>query len=169
MEARLVHPPAALLRVTSEGVSLPVGFLGNSRVITYEIEGIPRPQGSKKHVGNGVMVESSKYVAGWRAYAKLKAVEAMRTAQRIEKPCGVQIDVGFVFDRPLRHLTKKGLRPESPNYYTSKPDVDKVLRALLDSMTGVVFGDDSQVCVLNVSKTYGKAPATIVRVTKVTE
>jgi crossover junction endodeoxyribonuclease RusA len=136
-------------------------------VITYEIEGIPRPQGSKRHIGGGVMLESSKYVANWRAYAKLKAVEAMRTVQRIEKPHGVQLEVAFVFDRPLKHFTKKGLRSEAPKYYTIVPDADKVLRALLDSMSGVVFGDDSQVCVLSVSKTYGKAPTTIVRVSKV--
>ena len=137
--------------------------------ITYEIEGIPRPQGSKRHVGGGIMVESSKYVANWRAYAKLKAVEAMRDCQRITKPNAIQLLVVFGFDRPKKHSTSKGLRPDAPAYHTSTPDTDKLLRALLDSMSGVVFEDDSQVAVIDVRKVYVKAAVTIVTVRLVSE
>lgn len=136
-------------------------------MIEYSIEGIPRPQGSKRHVGGGIMLESSKYVKEWRAFARMKAVEAMQGNERIEKPVPVSLVVNFVFDRPLKHFTKKGLRPEAPNCHTSKPDVDKLLRALLDSMSGVVFVDDGQVASLAVSKRYGKAPTTRVSVTRV--
>lgn len=136
-------------------------------MIEYSIEGTPRPQGSKRHVGGGVMVESSKYVKEWRAFARMKAVQAMQGNERIEKPVPVLLVVDFIFDRPLKHFTKKGLRPEAPSCHTSKPDVDKLLRALLDSMSGVVFVDDGQVASLAVSKRYGKAPTTTVSVTRV--
>ena len=34
--------------------------------ITLTVRGLPAPQGSKRHIGRGVMVESSKRVKPWR-------------------------------------------------------------------------------------------------------
>lgn len=138
-------------------------------MIEYQIEGTPRPQGSKRHVGNGIMVESSKHVKNWRAFAKLKASIAMHGHERIDKPNAVRLVVAFGFDRPQKHSTSKGLRANAPLYHTSAPDTDKLLRALLDSMTGVVFEDDSQVAVIDVRKYYLKAAQTSVRVDVVAE
>lgn len=131
-------------------------------MIEYTIEGTPRPQGSKRHVGNGVMVESSKHVKEWRAFARMKAVEAIRGLPRIEKPNGVSLVVRFYFDRPKKHFTSKGLREDAPLVHVGKPDTDKLLRALFDSMTEVIFEDDSQICRVAVSKLYGKVAETIV-------
>ena len=39
-----------------------------------------------------------------------------------------------------------------------KPDVDKLARAGLDAMTGVVFSDDAQVTEALVGKVYGETP-----------
>lgn len=38
--------------------------------------------------------------------------------------------------------------------HTKKPDIDKLLRALLDAMTGIVWADDSQVAFVVVNKVY---------------
>jgi crossover junction endodeoxyribonuclease RusA len=138
-------------------------------MIEYQIEGTPRPQGSKRHVGGGIMVESSKHVKNWRAFAKLKATIAMQGHERINKPNAVRLVIAFGFDRPQKHSTSKGLRVNAPLYHTSAPDTDKLLRALLDSMTGVVFEDDSQVAVIDVRKYYLKAAQTSVRVDVVSE
>lgn len=138
-------------------------------MITYTIEGTPRPQGSKRHVGNGVLIESSKHVKEWRAFARMKAVEAMRGSQRIDRPHVVRIRVAFCFDRPKKHLLKGTVRVDAPVYHTSRPDSDKLLRALLDSMTEVVFEDDSQVAVLRVEKVYSRAAETLVTIERITE
>lgn len=139
-------------------------FFKVMEMIEFTIEGTPRPQGSKRNVGGGIMVESSKHVKEWRAFARMKAVEAMRGLPRIEKPTGVSLAVRFYFDRPKKHFTSKGLRPEAPLVHVGKPDTDKILRALFDSMTEIVFEDDSQICRLTVSKLYGKFAETIVSV-----
>jgi Holliday junction resolvase RusA-like endonuclease len=47
---------------------------------------------------------------------------------------------------------------------TTKPDVDKLLRALLDSMTGVVFVDDSQVTKCQVEKRFGSPERSVISV-----
>ena len=132
--------------------------------IIYEIEAIPRPQGSKRHIGNGVMVESSKHVANWRAFARLCAVHAMRGQEIAGKGTPVRVVARFRFDRPRKHYNAKGLKPDAAMAHVGKPDADKLLRALLDSMSGVVFYDDSQVCEVVVDKSYDKLAHTQVEV-----
>jgi hypothetical protein len=41
--------------------------------LPFTVYGVPRPQGSKRHVGNGRMVESSPRVAEWRTLVALEA------------------------------------------------------------------------------------------------
>lgn len=132
--------------------------------IEFTIPGIPRPQGSKKHVGNGIMVESSKFVANWRSLVSLTARNAMHGLQVARKPLVVSIGVEFVFDRPQSHYSKSGLRSIAATGHTSRPDVDKLLRALLDGMTSIVFQDDSQVRIDGAVKVYGPIAETKVRV-----
>lgn len=130
-------------------------------MIEFTVEGTPRPQGSKRHVGKGIMVESSKHVGAWRDYAKLKATMAMRGIERIEKPVAVLATVEFIFDRPKKHFRTNGeLRLDAPEYHTVKPDAEKCMRALCDAITGVCFFDDSQVAVQVVSKRYGMVAET---------
>lgn len=125
-------------------------------MIQFVIEGTPRPQGSKRHVGNGIMVESSKYVKDWRSFARFKATIVMRNQVRIEKPNAVQITVDFIFDRPKKHFKSNGeLRPDAPKFHTSRPDTEKLMRALCDSLTGICFHDDSQVSQQIITKRYG--------------
>ena len=42
------------------------------------------------------------------------------------------------------------------------PDLDKLVRAALDALTGIVFGDDGQVCELYAHKLYGDGPGSLV-------
>jgi crossover junction endodeoxyribonuclease RusA len=126
----------------------------DAAMITFTVEGTPRPQGSKRHVGNGIMVEASKHVANWRAFAKLKASQV--NCERIEKPNPVEVTAIFYFDRPKMHFRSNGqLRADAPEFHTARPDGEKLMRALLDAITGICFHDDSQVAKQNIEKRYG--------------
>jgi len=132
--------------------------------IEYTIPGIPRPQGSKRHVGNGRMIEMSKFVANWRSLVSLQSHIAMKGLEIVRKPLVVSISAEFYFDRPKSHYTTTGLRLTAASGHTGRPDVDKLLRAMLDGMTGIVFEDDSQVRIDCAAKYYGKIAETKVRV-----
>ena len=112
--------------------------------IEFTVEGIPRPQGSKRHVGNGMMVESSQYVESWRTMIRDAARKAMSGRECIRDKA-VSIQATFYFERPKLHYLSKGLRSNAPVIVTKKPDVDKLLRAVLDACTAIVYYDDSQV------------------------
>ena len=111
------------------------------------------PQGSKKHVGRGIMVETCKRLKSWRKEVSLRA--KLIVDEIIEEP--VEVEVVFWFKRPLKHYLPNGMvRQSAPVYITNKNkgDIDKHCRALLDSLTKSAFADDSQVVSLHAVKKY---------------
>ena len=110
------------------------------------------PQGSKKHVGNGIMVETSKRLKSWRNQVNLRA--KLIVDDIIKEP--VEIEVVFWFKRPKLHYLPNGMIRQSDVYITNKNkgDLDKHCRALLDSLTKSAFADDSQVVSLQAEKKY---------------
>ena len=123
--------------------------------ITFNVIGTPAPQGSKRHVGHGVMVESSPNVKPWRQAIAAAALEARTTAginTLLDCPC--TLSVVFRFTRPKGHYGAKGLRPSAPIWKASKPDTDKLARATLDALTSVLYRDDSQIVSLSASKRW---------------
>ena len=75
------------------------------------------PQGSKKHVGNGIMVETSKRLKSWRNQVNLRA--KLIVDDIIKEP--VSIEVVFWFKRPKLHYLPNGfIRQSAPTYITNK-------------------------------------------------
>lgn len=114
--------------------------------VKFWVSGRPAPQGSKRHVGGGRMIEMSKAVGPWR--------EAVRgEGQRLfTRPLAGPVRVTVEF-----HLTApKTVRRAAPSV---RPDLDKLLRAVLDglAMAGA-FADDAQVTEISARKVYGPAP-----------
>ena len=112
----------------------------------------PAPQGSKKHIGGGRMIEVSKRVRPWR---KAVGKEAMKeTETPIEGACHVGLI--FRFNRPKSHYRSNGqLKQTSPKYLiVKKNDLDKLVRSTLDALSGIAFKDDCQVTNLSATKRY---------------
>ncbi|QGH75815.1 RusA-like Holliday junction resolvase [Gordonia phage Syleon] len=111
--------------------------------LTVFVPGEPAPQGSKKHVGRGIMVEASKKLAPWRKQVA-SVVGSAYTGELVEGP--VSGSLTFVMPRP-KYLAKK-----ATPLHIKRPDVDKLTRAVLDGITGVYLKDDSQAYKLLVEK-----------------
>jgi crossover junction endodeoxyribonuclease RusA len=119
--------------------------------ITFTVEGMaPKPQGSKRSVGNGVMIESCKELKPWRYLVTQAAIAT--GAPMIRGP--VSMSVVFLFHRPKGHYGAKGLKPSAPRFHCVKPDGDKLLRSLSDSLTGVLFEDDARIVSIASQKRY---------------
>jgi crossover junction endodeoxyribonuclease RusA len=131
-------------------------------VLEFVVAGIPAPQGSKRvfvRGGRVSLVESCARVKPYRALVSLAASQA-RTEAPTQQPVGIAI--AFVFVRPKSHYTSKGaLRAGAPTH-PGKPDIDKLCRAVLDALTGILYHDDAQVVSLNASKRYGVASMTAI-------
>jgi crossover junction endodeoxyribonuclease RusA len=103
------------------------------------IPGTPAPQGSKRHVGGGVMIESSKAVKPWRQDVRAALLDgAGQPLARFEG--AVSVRARFVMPRPVS--TAKRSTPPA----IKRPDLDKLIRAVLDAVGSAgVWRDDSQV------------------------
>jgi len=131
----------------------------------FAVQGIePAPQGSKRHVGNGRMVEASAKVKPWRFAVSQAALETKEPMT--DRPVMVQIT--FMFNRPKSHYNSKGqLKPTAPLYKQTKPDLDKLCRSTLDGLTNVLLKDDSQVVNLICCKIYaeeGELPGALITI-----
>lgn len=126
--------------------------------LTITVAGTPAPQGSKRHVGKGVLIESSKKVKPWREAVKFAALEAMKGGWApLEGPVAVRVAFGFL--KPKSAPKKRETSPIT----RSSGDIDKLLRATLDALVDAgVMRDDSQVINVSASKDYaGTAGACI--------
>jgi Holliday junction resolvase RusA-like endonuclease len=125
-----------------------------AEALSFWVGGVPVQQGSKT-VFNGRAVDSNqKLLRPWRA----KVADAARAANAGRDPLDgpVLVVLEFRFVRP------KSVKRAHP---TVKPDLDKLARAVLDSLTTArVYKDDAQVVSLWPTKVYGAEPGVRVRV-----
>jgi crossover junction endodeoxyribonuclease RusA len=110
----------------------------------------PAPQGSKKHVGGGRLIESSKKVGPWRSAVALAVKTEWNDRQElIVFDEAVRVDIQFFLPRPK---TVKRPLPIVP------PDVDKLIRSTLDGLVqGGLLRDDSIVTTVTAVKAYADA------------
>lgn len=134
-------------------------------MIRFFVPGIPAPQGSKRHVGRGILVESSKQLKPWRLDVTMLA-QAAHHGDPLDE---ATVAITFVFPRPRKHYRTgrhaHELRTDAPHRHTTKPDIDKLARAVLDALTAAgVIRDDSRVADLHVTKRYGDQPGAHIEV-----
>lgn len=131
----------------------------------------PAPQGSKRHVGRGRLLEQSKRVAPWRQavdHAARLAVVASHLEQPLDGPLSVEIvfTVRKPASAPKRRITWPTTRDSG--------DIDKLIRSTFDALTtGGAIADDSRVVEVTARKVFPgegldalDAPGAVIRVWK---
>lgn len=139
--------------------------------LNIRVHGTPAPQGSKRHVGGGVMVESSKKVKPWRQDVVTAALEAATMAPDFTPFTGpVRARITFVFPRLKGHFgTGRNagvLKASAPILVATKPDLDKLVRSTFDALsTAGIWRDDNQAAKVVAEKVYGDYPGAIIDLT----
>ncbi len=112
------------------------------------VRGVPAAKGNlTAFVVRGRPIVTERKTGGVKEWqAAVNAVLQDRwTGPPLEGP--VRVQLGFCLLKPPS-VPKKRYCP------TVKPDIDKLARAVLDAMTGIVFRDDAQVVSLLAAKRY---------------
>ena len=119
-------------------------------IVTVHVEGAPvaqpRPRvrvaGRRPHA----YVPASHGVHAWRKLcaSRVRQVAPVR-GWPIPKPEAVSVALTFTRESPKRK------RP----HWTVKPDLDNMVKSVLDALNGVVYEDDSQVVKCTSVKRYG--------------
>ena len=112
---------------------------------TFFVHGTPVPQGSSRAFvvnGRAVVTSANRNLKGWR---DIVALVSQEHAEYNEGAVHVSLD--FYLPRPVS-------LPKKVQEHIKRPDLDKLIRACLDSMTGIMFKDDSQVVSVSATKNY---------------
>lgn len=139
--------------------------------IAFTVHGTPAPQGSKRHVGNGVMIESSKRVKPWREAVKHAALDAMGDDwQQITGP--VHLIVAFYRQRPKGHYgtgrNADKVKESAPTWKATAPDLSKLIRSTEDAITDAgLWRDDSLVASITASDSWAEVSGAWVCITEI--
>jgi Holliday junction resolvase RusA-like endonuclease len=135
--------------------------------IIVSVLGQPKPAGSKRAflVGKAgapkrAVITDDTGAAGrdWRV-AVQHAIARTYHGPPLTGP--LEILCVFTVVRPRSHAGRRGLRPSAPGYPTTRPDLTKLLRAVEDAATGLLWADDAQIVSQTVSKCYGVRPGVV--------
>jgi Holliday junction resolvase RusA-like endonuclease len=118
--------------------------------IEFEVFGVPIPKGSTKAffrpgMKYPIVTADNLRTKPWANTVTLIAQQHAPAGGPWQGP--VDLTVWFTLPRP-KSLPKKVVD------HVKKPDLDKLLRTIKDSLKGVIYADDAQVVHVNARKTY---------------
>lgn len=118
--------------------------------LTFTVDGQPVPQGSMIAVArNHVRHANGTALAAWRAEIIVAARNAMRDLGTLDGP--IAVDLRFTLRAPK--IRKRSMP-------ITRPDLDKMVRAVFDAMTDAcVWRDDAQVIAVHAQKQYATGDA----------
>jgi crossover junction endodeoxyribonuclease RusA len=131
--------------------------------LAFRVIGRPVPQGSMVASYNRKMgVAHVHHVQGaalsqWRNDVRNGAIQA----GAVLTTAPVAIYISFGMPRPKAHTTlrygKYVVRQNFVNHLPSvQPDLDKLVRAVMDALTGIAYSDDAQVVTILAEKRYAE-------------
>ena len=129
-------------------------------MIEFFVHGTAVPQGSKRAIGGNLVEMGGTRLRDWRGLCASECQAKMNGQGLLTGP----VCVRAVFFR-LRPKTHYGtgrnahvLKRDLPLAPMTTPDIDKLGRSLLDSLTGIAFRDDGQVARLWLEKQWADGP-----------
>lgn len=138
------------------------------------VPGIPQPAGSKKGFVvkskatgkmRAVIVDDAKRSRPWKAQISAIVQDGWKGIPADEP---LSMTLRFVMPRPDSHFgMKRGekyLKESAPTWHTIKPDATKLVRAVEDALTGILWRDDAIIAVQLVTKVYGDRPGVQIRI-----
>jgi Holliday junction resolvase RusA-like endonuclease len=123
-------------------------------VIRIPGEPFAQPRARAAVINGRAVIYDPKKARNWKATAQAHMISAGQEADHLYCESGpVEIRVLAVFTCPKSDHRKR--EPLTRRWHTKKPDADNVLKAVKDSAKGVLWIDDSQVCLESCEKHIG--------------
>ena len=108
--------------------------------------GSPAPQGSKRHVGGGRMIESSKKVKPWREDVR---AACFGSGASFEADAALRVSLTFTVPKPASAPKR------TTSWPNRRPDIDKLARSTLDAIVSSgLIADDARVVELFAAKRF---------------
>tara|TARA_R100000479_G_scaffold174556_1_gene123031 strand:- start:628 stop:1053 length:426 start_codon:yes stop_codon:yes gene_type:complete len=136
-------------------------------LLRCEVHGTPISQGSlKRGFGYSLTYSNDKDLKQWRHMVICELVDAR--PDNWDQDAAVKVSVVFRFTRPKSHFGARGLLPSAPNHKMTKPDTDKVIRSVGDSIeqSGLIR-TDAQIVHWDAQKVWaadGEGPGAVITI-----
>jgi Holliday junction resolvase RusA-like endonuclease len=128
--------------------------------------GAPKAQARHKHFQRG------KFSGTYDPSSEQKDTFALILQQQApEVPISTPISLEAIFfmSRPKGHYgtgaKSEFLKDSAPEWHTSKPDCDNLIKFCTDALIGIYYKDDSLICELVARKVYSERPRTELTIT----
>lgn len=131
--------------------------------LTFEVPGEPRGKGRPRFSRNGNTYTDSET----RAYEKKIAAYYHQAHGDFRLPDSALIALEVTAHYQIPKSATKAIRAsmEAGTVRPSrKPDIDNVLKIVLDALNGVAYKDDSRVVFVAARKIYGNEPKLVIRI-----
>ena len=129
------------------------------RSVTFEIPGWPRAKQSARAVrtANGIRFFQPPEVENYHGRVFALAASVLE----VPFDSAISLKISVVLRTPA---SWSKARKAVLNRATTRPDLDNVVKAIMDGLNGVAWVDDRQVVQLNVEKHYGNRDVVIVEI-----
>lgn len=127
--------------------------------ISFKVPGVPVPQSRPRFTKQGRAYDTK----ACKAYKRQIAIAA-KAAMGAQKPLQGAIKCIMIFYMPIpKSLSQKRRRELIGEFVTKRTgDIDNLSKIIMDSVSGIVYVDDSQVAVIHASKVYDDEPMVVV-------
>lgn len=119
----------------------------------FIVPGKPYPLKRPRRASFGGMFDPKDNVQAKAAVAQIARLYIKRP---MEGP--VVLCATFLFERPKSHYGKS-LKASAPIFHTQRPDVDNLIKTVLDGLNGIAWNDDAQVVEVSGKKAWSDGPA----------
>ena len=127
-------------------------------ILQFEVPGPARGQGRPRFSRRGGYVRTYTDPKD-TAYARAVQVEALAAKPRGWEPLTGPVRLTITVYQKVSKRSAKGA-----SYSVTRPDLDNVLKAILDALSGIAFHDDRQVAVIEAEKRLSDRPRVYVTV-----
>jgi Holliday junction resolvase RusA-like endonuclease len=107
--------------------------------------------------GRPTIAANRDHLEPWRQAVAAAATQAIAAGPMLAGP--LELRATFVFRRPAAHYgtgrNAGKVKLSAPALVSTRPDLDKLVRAIGDALTGIIYRDDAQLAVVRAEKHYG--------------
>lgn len=139
------------------------------RELNITILGTPKPKQSARFYakGNKVFSFQKKEVVENERNIAFEVKQQLPTGFiPFDEPIGVEVVFVFPINGTIKKAQKKAIEDGEYVYKDTKPDLhDNLMKGLFDALEGIVYVNDSRICMVKSAKIYGTTPRIELKVT----
>ena len=125
--------------------------------VTFKVDVIPRGKGRARHArrGNFISTYTDSKTRSYEEIINLAAKQAMGASDPLEGPVDLFVYASMPVPQSYSKTRSKACL-EGSERHTKKPDIDNIIKSVMDACQKVVFLNDTQVVNLHATKVYGE-------------